>query len=373
MGNWTQCQLGDALTLQRGFDLPSRERTPGTVPIISSSGITGKHDCAKVRGPGVVTGRYGTLGEVFYVKEDFWPLNTTLYVRDFKRNDPLFMSYLLRTLNLSQRSAAAAVPGLDRNVLHLLPVVVPAPFLQRKIAAILSAYDNLIENNTRRIALLEEMAQALYREWFVEFRFPGHEAVGMINSSLGTIPNPWHVCKIADVAAYINQKCIRGGKLSLDEARTHKSNVPSDKQVRFGDVLINSTGIGTLGRTAQVYQNISNCTVDTHVTIVRPVETVDADYFGLTLLSQQDTFDRLGIGSTGQTELSRTAIGQVDFLLPEHHIQHSFGDLVSPMRHSIVSLTAKNSCLRTIRDHLLPKLISGEVNIESLDIAVPEA
>jgi len=272
----------------------------------------------------------------------------------------------------------------------LLPVVVPAPFLQRKIAAILSAYDNLIENNTRRIALLEEMAQALYREWFVEFRFPGHEAVGMINSSLGTIPNPWHVCKIADVAAYINrgvppkyadnsegivinQKCIRGGKLSLDEARTHKSNVPSDKQVRFGDVLINSTGIGTLGRTAQVYQNISNCTVDTHVTIVRPVETVDADYFGLTLLSQQDTFDRLGIGSTGQTELSRTAIGQVDFLLPEHHIQHSFGDLVSPMRHSIVSLTAKNSCLRTIRDHLLPKLISGEVNIESLDIAVPEA
>ncbi len=155
---WKHCSLGDVLTLQRGFDLPERNRQEGNVPIGSSSGISGYHNVAKVCSPGVVTGRYGTLGEVFYIREDFWPLNTTLYVRDFKGNDPLFLSYFLRTLNLAHQNVAGAVPGLNRNALHLLPVSIPPLASQLKIAAILSAYDDLIENNTHRIAILEETA-----------------------------------------------------------------------------------------------------------------------------------------------------------------------------------------------------------------------
>ena len=117
-GAWRECLLGDVLTLQRGFDLPNRHRRDGTVPIVSSSGITGFHSEARVIGPGVITGRYGTLGEVFYVDREFWPLNTTLYVRDFKGNDPLFLSYFLRTLDLSSQNTAGAVPGLNRKALH---------------------------------------------------------------------------------------------------------------------------------------------------------------------------------------------------------------------------------------------------------------
>lgn len=200
---WKHCNLGDVLTLQRGFDLPERNRQKGKIPIVSSSGISGYHSVAKVCGPGVVTGRYGTLGEVFYIHEDFWPLNTTLYVRDFKENDPLFLSYFLRTLNLAHQNVAGAVPGLNRNALHLLPVCIPPLPTQRKIAAILSAYDDLIENNTRRIAILEEMAQSLYREWFVNFRFPGHEKKRMVESPLGLIPQGWEVVK-AKVAIEID-------------------------------------------------------------------------------------------------------------------------------------------------------------------------
>src|SRR6266545_416078 len=110
--NWQERLLGDVVTLQRGFDLPNRDRRDGNVPIVSSSGVSGYHDIAKVKSPGVVTGRYGTLGEVFFVKEDFWPLNTTLYVREFKGNDPLFISYFLRTLNFAHQNAAGAVPGV---------------------------------------------------------------------------------------------------------------------------------------------------------------------------------------------------------------------------------------------------------------------
>ncbi len=196
---WKSCKLGDVVTLQRGFDLPKNKRKEGNVPIVSSSGVSGYHDTAKVAAPGVVTGRYGTLGEVFHVKKEFWPLNTTLYVRDFKGNDPLFISYFLRTLNLAHQNAAGAVPGLNRNALHLLPARVPPPSIQRKIASVLSAYDDLIENNTRRIEILEEMAQMIYREWFVDFRFPGHEKVGMVESELGLIPSGWAIRKLEHV------------------------------------------------------------------------------------------------------------------------------------------------------------------------------
>jgi type I restriction enzyme S subunit len=193
--DWIECRLGDILTLKRGYDLPRKERIPGSIPIVSSSGVTGFHQEAKVKGPGVVTGRYGTLGKAYYVPGDFWPLNTSLYVTDFKGNDRRFIYYFLQSQGLERQNVAGAVPGVNRNYLHQLPVRVPPLSTQRKITAILSAYDDLIQNNTRRIQILEEMAQAIYRQWFVEFKFPLHEDVPRIDSGteLGEIPEGWEV------------------------------------------------------------------------------------------------------------------------------------------------------------------------------------
>lgn len=109
---WKSCELGEIITLQRGHDLPKRERKEGSVPIVSSSGITGFHNESKSVGPGVVTGRYGTLGEVFYIEQNYWPLNTTLYVRDFKGNDPRFVSYFLQTLDLCDTTVLERCPDL---------------------------------------------------------------------------------------------------------------------------------------------------------------------------------------------------------------------------------------------------------------------
>ena len=187
---FSECLLGDFLTLKRGYDLPNQDRKVGMVPIVSSSGVTGTHSEAKVKGPGVVTGRYGTLGEVHYIAEDFWPLNTTLYVCDFKGNDVRFVAYLLKTLDFASRSAAAAVPGVNRNDLHRLPVKCPEIDEQRRIASILGAHDDLIEVN-RRIPLLEEMVRRLFDEWFVHFRFPGHEGSGMVETERGRLPDGW--------------------------------------------------------------------------------------------------------------------------------------------------------------------------------------
>ncbi|MGH2507784.1 MAG: restriction endonuclease subunit S, partial [Ktedonobacteraceae bacterium] len=109
--SWSVLKLGDVITLQRGFDLPSSRREVGNVPIISSSGISGTHSCAKVTSPGVVTGRYGTIGQVFYVETDFWPLNTTLFVSDFKKNNPRFVSYFLQCIDLQALNDKTSVPG----------------------------------------------------------------------------------------------------------------------------------------------------------------------------------------------------------------------------------------------------------------------
>ncbi|MEK9134587.1 MAG: restriction endonuclease subunit S, partial [Pseudomonadota bacterium] len=179
--SWHTSRLGDVVTLQRGHDLPEAQRQDGDVPVVSSSGITGSHNEPKAKAPGVVTGRYGTIGEVFYVEEDYWPLNTALYVTDFKGNHPRFVAYFLQNVLRNYQSDKAAVPGVNRNVLHDLKVRSTDAKSQEKVADILSAYDDLIENNRRRMALLEEAARQLYREWFVRLRFPGHEHTRITN------------------------------------------------------------------------------------------------------------------------------------------------------------------------------------------------
>jgi hypothetical protein len=170
MGEWRDISLGEAIELKRGYDLPRQSRVPGTVPLISSSGLTDRHAVAMVKGPGVVTGRYGTLGKVFYVKEDFWPLNTTLYVRDFKGNNPRFISYFLESLDFSAYSDKAAVPGLNRNHLHEARVRLPFDVSEQEaIATTLGAVDDKIDLNRRTNETLESIARAIFKDWFVDF------------------------------------------------------------------------------------------------------------------------------------------------------------------------------------------------------------
>ena len=168
--DWTAMQLGDFIELKRGYDLPKKQRSKGSIPLISSAGVTDFHSEAKVTGPGVVTGRYGTIGEVFYVDSNFWPLNTTLYVKDFKGNDPLFTYYFLKTIDYHQYSDKAAVPGVNRNHLHMANIKVPESVLeQQRIASILAGFDEKIQLNRQTNQILEQIAQAIFKSWFVDF------------------------------------------------------------------------------------------------------------------------------------------------------------------------------------------------------------
>ena len=166
-------RLGDLLNLKRGYDLPESQRRPGPYPVISSAGITGYHDEYMVEGQGVVTGRYGTLGEMYYVDGKYWPHNTALYVTTFKGNDPKYIYYLLTCLGRIRTSDKSAVPGVNRNELHEMEIpAISDTKQQKKVAAILSALDAKIDCNNRINAELEAMAKTLYDYWFVQFDFP---------------------------------------------------------------------------------------------------------------------------------------------------------------------------------------------------------
>jgi len=292
--------------------------------------------------------------------------------------DPSFLYYsmLPRKQELLSLGAATGVrtPILNKSAFCDLKLKLPPLPVQKKIAGILSAYDDLIENNQRRIKILEEMARKLYREWFVHFRFSGHEKIPLVDSPLGKIPQGWEVKTIGNLTSYlnrgiapnydenansivINQKCIRDQRLDTVRGRRHSKSIPNDKLIRYGDVLINSTGEGTLGRVAQVYQNIDNCTVDTHVTIARPSSAVDFDFFGCALLNLQETFERLGLGATGQTELSRTSIANIEISIAPSELQECFGKSVMPIRTSAIIFAAQNKKLQQTRDLLLPYLL----------------
>ena len=297
----------------------------------------------------------------------------------------LFASPLGRSIvaSIATQTAVSGIRGSD-----LSQVALPRPPLpvQQRIAGILSAYDELIENSQRRIKILETMARALYREWFVQFRFPGHESHPRVASPLGEIPQGWEVKKLGDISSYINrgitprydedgdsvvinQKCVRDQRVNLAPARRQSKAIPSEKQVCFGDVLINSTGVGTLGRVAQAYEQLENCTVDTHVTIARAARGIDFDFYGCCLLSHQETFERLGVGATGQTELGRAAISDIKLIVPSTDLQSQFGRAVTGMRSAAEAYGKQIQNLRRTRDLLLPRLLSGQIEMESLDHA----
>lgn len=302
-------------------------------------------------------------------------------VNDEQQLDERYLGYLTKT-TLFKHFAATRGKGSANQVRlaisELKKFTFPAPSLptQRRIAALLSAYDELIENNNRRIRLLEEMARQLYREWFVRLRFPGWREVRVVKG----VPVGWKIQRLHEVSSLIkrgiapkydedggsqaiNQRCIRDSKIQLDVARKQSKKIPKEKLVRFGDVLINSTGVGTLGRVAQVYKNLQNCTVDTHVTIARPKTSMNPDYYGFALIQLQSYFELLAVGSTGQTELGRETISKVQILIPPEAITNNFSQIVKPMRMEIEILLEKNTLLRQTRDLLLPRLISGQLKV----------
>jgi type I restriction enzyme, S subunit len=404
-GEWTTKCLGECVTLQRGFDLPSQDRRPGHVPIISSSGTTDYHSESAVRGPGVVTGRYGTIGQVFFIKEDYWPLNTTLWVKDFQGNDPLFVSYLLRTIDFTSCSDKSSVPGVNRNDLHRIPVSVPPLPVQRRIADILGSLDDKIELNRRTNETLEAMARALFKSWFIDFdpvvaKSMGRQPEGMdaetaklfpssfVDSDIGRVPKGWRVGTVSDLVS-LSRTALSPNQFpdevfyhyslpAFDEGRLPKAEsggtIMSNKFI-VPDVCVLLSKLNP--RISRVWMPVTDgqrrALCSTEFLVCLPQVGISREFLFLLFTSTEfcERFTTFVTGTSGSHQrVKPESLLSTEIVIPPEGLIEAFTSVPRPLLTAITANIEQSRELANIRDALLPRLLSGELAIPPSKVAL---
>ena len=247
---------------------------------------------------------------------------------------------------------------------------------QKKIGKILSKYDYLIALNTKRIKLLEQMAENLYKEWFVRFRFPGWKQTKFIDG----IPEGWEYRTASELSSVlqrgispdyddegeytvISQKCIRTNIMDISESRRQTKAFKPELNLQDADTVICSTGTGTLGRVGRVIGSYPNTTFDSHVTLVRAKKNVSKQFLYGALKNTQTWFMNMGIGSTNQQELYISVIRKTKLLVPTDNLMKDYENIVKPIHDNIGILISDNENLIKQRDLLLPRLMSGKLEV----------
>lgn len=291
--------------------------------------------------------------------------------------DPLFLFYLLQYNKdtISNMGDGTTFKEISGNTMKNIPVRIPEMIEeQKRISKVLGLLDDKIELNQKINDHLYEQMQTLHKSWFVDYLPFG-----------GTMPKEWQNVTLEEITTLIcrgitpkysidtdqiviNQKCIRNHMIDLSLARKHLPKAINDKWLRFGDLLINSTGDGTLGRAAQVWFQPYNLTVDSHVTIVRPATDNLIFYVGLWGTQHEKEIESLHTGSTGQTELPRDRVKTLELALPDNETLERFNTIISPMTAMIVSNQKEKQRLVSLRDALLPKLMSGEIDVSNIKL-----
>ncbi len=307
------------------------------------------------------------------------------FIPDESLTNIYFVKYaldLMRTRFLAV-TRGATQDNLSLDKLLSFPLNVPSPSMQRRIGMVLAGYDDLIENSKRRIEILEEMGRSLYREWFVQCRYPGHLNIARAASVLGEMPVGWKVSTVKELAGLVsrgptlsyggeggvpvlNQRCIRNGEIELQAIRfaAPLEERKSDLYVRINDILINSMGVGTLGRVSRNLSVTDQMIVHNCITIVRAKPGEPTAPFLYYLLSErQEHLERLGVGATGQTSLRSQDIESIQFALPHRRLLERFSQAIEPMWKQIGMLKRQIENLRRTRDIIAPLLICGDIEV----------
>jgi type I restriction enzyme S subunit len=365
VSGWRETLLGDQINLKRGYDLPSKRRIYGRIPIFSSSGISGYHSEKMADGPGVVTGRYGTIGQVFYADGAYWPLNTTLYVQDFKGNDAKFVYYFLQQLDWEKFSDKSAVPGVNRNDIHQERVSFPILDEQKAIAAVLSSLDDKINLLHRQNKTLEAIAETLFRQWFVEEAKEDWEEgklENVISVKGGTTPSTkepeyWngdiHWTSPRDLSNH-NAVFIFDTKRKITEKGLSQI---SSGLLPIGTVLLSSRApIGYLAIT-----EIPIAINQGYIAIV--CNKLILNYFiYLWCKANMEDIKNSGNGSTFE-EISKSNFKKLRLVIPPEKKLKEFSEVISPIFEKIRMNQKQIKILEKLRDTLLPKLMSGEVRV----------
>lgn len=334
---------------------------------------------------------------------------------DQRRVDPRFLYFAVRSplfgSQIKSLTSGSAQPQLPIRDMKKLRLPLPPIQEQRSIVDAIGSLDDKIKLNRRMNETLEAMAQAIFRDWFVDFgptrrKLEGatdpltimgglvqdtERAQGLADlfpDALGDdgLPEGWREKELGTLVVLlkrgltpsyceggipvINQKCIRNGQVNFAVARRHDSmkRPPKERALQEEDVLVNSTGVGTLGRVATVRGLKEEATADSHVTICRAdADRISKVVFSLFLEGQQPLIETMGHGSTGQTELSPSSLAALRIPVAPSQIQKAFDEIAAPLRSKVTANTEQSLALAATRDLLLPKLMSGEIRLSEAE------
>lgn len=386
---YAKTQMIQVLELHRGYDLPEKDRHEGTVPVISSAGYSGSHDQYKCEGENVITGRYGTIGEVFYHEGKCWPLNTALYVSNFKGNYPRYVYYLLKYVLKSATDGKdkSTVPGVDRNVLHQMNI----PFCeeiraQKEMVRILVDIDKKIETNIKINDNLAQQLRLLYDYWFTQFDFPDENGKPY-RSSGGQmvwnddlkrhIPKAWGCDNLYRIADYINGLACQkyrpvNGEKALPVIKIKEmhdgitadtelvsANIPSKNIVQSGDILFSWSASLEIafwfGRTAGLNQ---------HIFKVVPKAPFSREYVYLQLSEYIVQFVRIAESrKTTMGHITSDHLNESRIVVPSSAVIQKFSTIVRPIFEELKVCHAEMEHLQSLRDWLLPMLMNGQATI----------
>lgn len=363
---WRTMTLEDVVTLKRGYDLPQQKRIPGNVPVFSSSGISGYHNTAMAKGSGVITGRCGTIGQVFFANQDFWPLNTTLYVENFHGNDPAFVYYFLKTINWNTFTSASAVPVINRNTVHKEIVKIPDLRTQRKIASVLKKFDDKIALNNKINENLEQQAQALFQNLFIDNARPEWkqgtvcDLGSIIGGSTPSKSKPEYytgsgIAWITPKDLSVNKsKFIYHGENDITELGLKNS---SASVMPKGTVLFSSRApIGYMAIAA------GEVTTNQGFKSIVPKSEIGTAFVYYFLKYNLSVIEGMASGSTFK-EISGSVMKSVPAFVPDSETLNVFRLFCKPLFEQQKILELQNQSLEKLRDALLPKLMNGEIEL----------
>lgn len=380
MAVWQEKRLGDIFSLKYGKS--SDKMIPGSeYKVFSSSGLFGLSN-SKLADKGIIVGRKGSVGSVFFSRNPFCCIDTTFYIDNTNNENMLFIYYYLKNMKLNLYNSDAAVPGLNKHHLERCYCIIPDLVTQEKIADILSTYDDLIENNNRRIEILEQMAQEIYKEWFIRFRFPGHEKVKFVNG----IPEGWEVKKIGGIASIksgyafksswwqeegipvIKIKDIQNNGIDTNNF-AYVSEIHMEKAKQFiaepGDIVIALTGatIGKIGLIPFYHKPLLiNQRVGKFFCGEKPILNNGYLYILLQQNWIKDLIFMISSSSAAQPNISPNDIEEIKIFYNKNVIEQ-FNQKISDYILQILKLKNINQNLIKQRDLLLPRLMSGKLEV----------
>ncbi|MCW2749346.1 MAG: restriction endonuclease subunit [Aeromicrobium sp.] len=394
MSEWREARLGAICSrLSSGSSITSKDiHEVGAVPVFGGNGVRGYAAEPNFSGECAIIGRQGAYcGNVRYFRGRARMSEHAVVACADSDNDTRFLAYLLSTMNLRRLSGQAAQPGLSVKVLAEQSVRLPPVETQRRIASVVGAIDDLVENNRRRVEVLEEMARATYREWFVNFRYPGHEKVARVDTHLGPKPDAWRVTTLGEAARWLS-----GGTPKTTMAEYWGGGLPWITSGTLTSLLLDRsdrtlTELGAASGTRVVERDTLLFVVrgmslvkefrvgiaDTRLAFGQDVKAlvaapgVDPLYLALSVITRADEIQRMvELAGHGTGKLSTDRLQAIEVVLPPADVQHRFSESLRPLRELMSSLRLATDQLVCARDLLLPRLVTGHVDVSALDLGV---